>query len=207
MLTKRAPVASAAASTPALQGREPRGPLGVGRVEGLVDDTGTPGGCGGEARIASVTPDHLDVVGNGGVAGSVHEPHPLAPASERLEGRDADRPGPEDDVLSGSHTVASIPASSDGSSPVVRTGRRTWSRRPDKAEKVSAPKAPKIVNCSSTWIWPRVVTVQPSAHRAGIAAAHAQRLRVRRGRASACAGPRKTPVRAPIRARSASEVP
>ena len=35
-----------------------------------------------------------------------------------------------------------------------------------------------MVNCSSTWIWPRVVTVQPSAHRAGIAAAHAQRRRV-----------------------------
>src|SRR4051794_5777050 len=124
---------------PGLQGRELRGPLGVGRVEGLVDDTGTPGGCGGEARIASVTPDDLDVVGNGGVAGSVQEPHPLAPASERLEGRDADRPGPEDDVLSRSHAVASIPASSDGSSPVVGTGTRTWSRRPDKTEKVSAP--------------------------------------------------------------------
>ena len=32
-----------------------------------------------------------------------------------------------------------------------------------------------MVNCSSTWIWPSVVTVQPSAHRAGMAAAHSQR--------------------------------
>ena len=86
---------------PGLQGGELRGPLGVGRVERLVDDAGTAGSCGGEARIAGVTTDDLDVVGNGSVAGTVHEPDALPAASERLVRRKADRPGPEDDVLRG----------------------------------------------------------------------------------------------------------
>ena len=111
---------------PGLQGGELCGPLGVGRVEGLVDDAGAPGGCGGEARIAGVTPDDLDVVGNGCVAGTVHEPDALAAASERLEGREPDRPGPEDDVLGRGHAVASIRAVLRGLVGSSR-GREAWS--------------------------------------------------------------------------------
>ena len=122
-----------------LQGGELRGPLGVGRVERLVDDAGTPGSRGGEARIAGVPTHDLDVVGNGCVAGTVHEPDALPAAPERLVRREADRAGPEDDVLRGGHAVASIRLCSEVVSAAGAAGSRTWSRTPDRAENVSAP--------------------------------------------------------------------
>ena len=87
-----------------------------------------------------------------------------------------------------------------------RTGSSAYNNRPDRAEKVAAPLAPKMVNCSAAGIPASVVMTQPSAHRNGIAAAHHQRRRVRAvvpesGRRR---GPR--PVRAAITAMSASDV-
>ena len=48
---------------------------------------------------------------------------------------------------------------------------------------MTAPLAPKVVKWSATAIPALVVTAQPVAHRAGMAAAQAQRWRARRGRA------------------------
>ena len=122
-----------------LQCGELRGPLGVGRVEGLVHDAGAPGGVGGEARVTGITSDHLGVVGNWCVPGSIHEPDALASAPQRLVRRETDRPGPEDHVPGRGHAVASIRGRSEGASAAVRVGSRTWSRRPDSAENVIAP--------------------------------------------------------------------
>ena len=88
-----------------LQGRELCGPLGVGRVEGLVDHGGAVGDGGGEGGVAGVTADDLDVVGYAGVAGAVDQPDALAAAAERVECSQTDCAGAEDDVPCGGHTV------------------------------------------------------------------------------------------------------
>ena len=65
MLTSRAPWVCGGGQHAGLQGGELLGPLGVGRVEGLVDDLRAPGDRGGERRVPGVAADHLDVVGDG----------------------------------------------------------------------------------------------------------------------------------------------
>jgi hypothetical protein len=52
----------------------------------LVDDLGALGGGGGEARVAGVAADDLDVVGDRGGAGAVDQPHALAPAAQGIQG-------------------------------------------------------------------------------------------------------------------------
>ncbi len=91
-------------------------------------------------------------------------------------------------------------------SGVSRAGSSCCRRTPERAEKVTAPLAPKMVNCSSTGIPARVVTIQPSAHSRGMATAHHQRRRVCAGSATVWATPMSTPVSAPMTATSASEV-
>ncbi len=93
-----------------------------------------------------------------------------------------------------------------GGLAVWRAGSSCCRRIPERAEKVTAPLAPKMVNCSWTGIPARVVTIQPSGHNSGMATAHHQRRRVRAGSATVWATPRTAPVSAPMTATSASEV-
>ena len=124
-----------------LQARELCGPLGVGRVQGLVDDARRRGlTVGGEGGVAGVAADDLDVVGDAGVAGAVDQPDGLAAAAEGVEGGQADGAGAEDDVPRGGHAVA--PTGVGAGSLAGRrcgSGRSACSRSPDRAEKVTAP--------------------------------------------------------------------
>jgi hypothetical protein len=95
---------------PRLKGGELGAPLGVRRVQRLVDDAGTARDRHREARISGVTPDDLDVVRDRCVARTVHEADALAAATERLESGETDRAGPEDHVLRRRHAVASVRA-------------------------------------------------------------------------------------------------
>jgi hypothetical protein len=79
-----------------LQAGEQLHPLVVGRVQGLVDDLGTPGGGGGKGGVAGVAAEDLDVAGDRGGAGAVDHPHVLAPAAQGVQGSQADGARPED---------------------------------------------------------------------------------------------------------------
>ena len=155
-------------------------PTRVGRIEGLLDDLGSAGDVDGETCVGGVAPDDLDLIGYGGGAGAVDHPHGLAAAEQSLRGGEADRAGAENDVTrSPAHRLPTTAASTRAlPAGALRTGRIPCNNSPESAEKVAAPLAPNIVNCSSTGIPARVVTIQPSAQSSGIATAHHQRRRV-----------------------------
>jgi hypothetical protein len=92
-----------------LEGGEQLDPLGVGRIQGLVDDLGAGGGGGGEGGVAGVAAQDLDVVGDRGGAGAVDQPHPLTAAAQGVQGRETDGAGPEDHMLWGSVHAQSTP--------------------------------------------------------------------------------------------------
>ena len=95
-----------------LEGGEQLDPLGVGRIQGLVDDLGALGGGGGEGGVAGVAAQDLDVVGDWGGAGAVDQPDGLTAAAQGVQGGQADGPGPKDHMPRGGHH-----ASAPGRSP------------------------------------------------------------------------------------------
>jgi hypothetical protein len=74
-------------------------------------------------------------------------------------------PVPEDDVTCGAAHVLPTTAASTRAVPVgaLCMGRSQYNKSPERAENVTAPLAPNMVNCSSTGIPARVVRIQPSA--------------------------------------------
>ena len=70
----------------------------VGRVEGEVDDRRPGAGHPRERPVGHVARHHLDVVSDLGPAAPVHDPDRPARPGQFVGDRQADRPGPEDDV-------------------------------------------------------------------------------------------------------------
>src|SRR4051794_16100273 len=160
---------------PGLQTGEFLHPARVRRVERLVDHPGAPGGIDRELGVGGVPGYHLDIVRYAGRAGPVNHPHGFAAAEQGLEGGQADRTGAEDDVLRSSGHAVSFAVAVAGLAATVglltvglltvalgvaRAGSSCCRSTPERAEKVTAPLAPKMVNCSSTGIPARVVTIQ-----------------------------------------------
>src|SRR5829696_7845508 len=155
-----------------LEGREFLHPTLVRWVQRLIHEAGAAGDVDGELSIGGVAAHDLNVIGYSGGAGAIDHPYGLAAAKQGVQGGQADGAGTEDDVTRHAvHTLLKTLAST-GVAPAGVVGRgssRLYNNRPERAEKVTAPLALKMVTCSSTGIPASVVTIQPSAHSGGIA--------------------------------------
>ena len=144
MLTMRAPVARAAARTPACSPGK-RCPLVVRGVEGLVDHGGAGGGMGREGVVGGVSGDDVDVVRDAGVPGAVdHADAGLAAIQQGVHDGEADGAGAEDDVAGRCGCHDGFP---DRVGLVISLVVRVLSRcnsSPVSAVTTRAPEAPKM---------------------------------------------------------------